>query len=523
VKIVISFLIITVLACTKKDEKPKLVVFISIDQWRYDLLEKYKDQYNAGFKRLINEATIYSNALHNYSSTETGPGHSVLLTGNYPSKTGIVRNDFTDRKLGKYVYCVQDDSAKIVGSDNYMGISPKNLLVPTIGDILKSEQKSKVFSISGKDRSAVLMAGHKADAVFWYHSGTGKIVSSDYYMEKLPDYIELINSENYFNKYFTESWNKKFDIDYTQLSREDHFIGESDNKNTTFPHVLNEDSTEEITSRFYKTMRYTPFLDQYILNVAETILKEEKLGKSENADLLIVGLPSTDYIGHKFGPFSQETLDHLLRLDRYLGNFFSVLDEQIGKDNYLLVMSSDHGVAPVPEYSQKIGNDAKRYLREDLKEDFDKIEIKFQKKFKLKESLLFNDSISDKLSDEQKTEIVQEIRNLSYVADIFTYEELESQETKDRPFLEDYKKSFHPERSANFELLPKENYLAPSYYVGGTTHGSAHRYDKHVPIIFMGKGYKQNKISTQVETIDIAPTLAKILGLKSGTFQGKVL
>ena len=519
-KLFMFLFILLIFSCTKKEENAKLVVFISIDQWGYDLLKKYQAEYKGGFKRIWDEANVYSNALHNFSSTETGPGHSVLLTGNYPSQTGIVRNHFTDRTLGKDLYCVQDDSAKLVGTEKGMGISPKNLLVPTIGDILKKETAARVFSIAGKDRSAVLMAGHKADGVYWYHSKTGKIISSDFYINDLPDYIKEINSEKYFDKFFNDSWKKKFDIDYEVLSRKDKFLGEADNIKTTFPHKLNTNAAKEVDTKFYSTMRYTPFLDQYILRTAETILEKEKLGKSKSTDMLIVGLSATDYIGHKFGPYSQEMLDHLLRLDNYLESFFTSLDEYLGKDNYLVVMSADHGVAPVPEYSAMQGNDAKRISRDQLKSDI----LKIKRKFKLNKKFDLDNIIEDKTFPKEKRELIlKELRGLPYIEDLFTLTELSNPNTEDRPYLSDYKKSFHPDRSDAIEYLPKKYYLVPAYYVGGTSHGSAHFYDKHVPIIFMGKGFKKEKIEKQVETIDIAPSLHKILNLKEGSFQGKSL
>ena len=520
----------------EKANKPKLVVFISIDQWHHDLLERYKDYYQGGFKMIWEQSRFYANAYHDHAATLTGPGHSVLLTGVYPNKTGITGNYFYDRAKGQELYCVADAESQVMGNEGVVdksGVSPKNLLVPTLGDLLKQQSPdSKVFSVSGKDRSGILMAGKKADGVFWYDKSLGQLVTSSFYSPSLPEFIKNFNQEHPVQDYNPHSWRRlKPQHFYLENARQDSFPGEHLIGNKNFPYHLAQRTADDTS--FNSMIRRTPFADRYILEASQYIIQSQQLGQDDSPDLLSIGLSATDYVGHTWGPYSQEALDHMLRLDRYLGEFFAELQQQFGED-VVIALSSDHGVSPLPEYLTQQGQEsAKRISRQQLFDDITTIEQELKAEFALEEPLIiFKDQrypfFNTKLTFAQKQRLAKEIEKLEYINKVVTSDDIATSITNasDKPTSDAQIVSFVSR--VHYQPRAREIYFIfqPHILVNrslGTTHGSVYDYDQKVPIVLMGARFDSRVVRDSVSTTDIAPTLATLLELEHGDFDGKTL
>lgn len=510
-------------------EKPKLVVFISIDQWHRDLLERYKEHYTGGFKSIWDDGRLYTNAHHDHEATLTGPGHSVLLTGVYPNKTGITGNNFYDRTRSEKMYCVADLNSQVLGMSGALedeeGVSPRNLLVPTLGDLLKSHNpQSKVFSVSGKDRSGILMAGKKADGVFWYDKGIGQLVTSSFYTDKLPSFIESFNRTHPIQRYNPGAWRRsKPESFYLEHSRQDLFPGEYLKDNKNFPYQLAPKTADDTS--FYSAVSRTPFADQYILDASRYIIDSQSLGEDSSPDLLSIGLSATDYVGHSWGPYSQEALDHMLRLDGFLGQFFDDLKDRFGVD-VVIALSADHGVQPLPEYLAQQGKDAKRINKQQLFDDIERIAVNLEEKLQLQDPIIelkadsypfFNPTLTLK----QKQRFAKDVEQLDYVSQVVLADDLDSASNDKSMNTKYVKRAYYSSRSPDFSLIFKPNYLVSRSL--GTTHGSVYSYDQQVPIVFIGEAFKAEKVNEKVSTVDIAPTLAKLLGISYDGFDGRAL
>jgi predicted AlkP superfamily pyrophosphatase or phosphodiesterase len=333
---------------TNKLERPKLVVGIVVDQMRWDYLYRYYDRYNNdGFKRILNEGFSAENTYIDYVPTVTAIGHSTLYTGSVPSIHGIAGNDFIIQKTGQTVYCAEDKDVLTVGSNSKAGLmSPKNLLASTITDELKlaTNFRSKVIGVSIKDRGSILPAGHLADASYWYDGSVGKWITSSWYMKELPTWVNKFNDQNLIEKYLNQGWNTLYPIETYVQSTSDNNEFEGKFKGTDAPvfpvntaKLLKENGPGIITS--------TPYGNTFTIEMAKAAIKNEAMGQRGITDFLAMSLSSPDYIGHQFGPNSIEVEDNYLRLDKDLGDFLSYLDQTIGKGEYTIFLSADHGAA----------------------------------------------------------------------------------------------------------------------------------------------------------------------------------
>ncbi|HCA78740.1 MAG TPA: alkaline phosphatase, partial [Bacteroidetes bacterium] len=301
-------------------ERPRLIMFVSIDQMRADHLKRYASEYTGGFKRLLTEGVVYLNADLNYANTSTGPGHATMSTGVYPWKSGIVANNYTDRTNNRRTYCVEDSSTDKVDGDGGAR-SPRNLLATTVGDWLKSSSpESKVVSVSYKDRAAILMGGHKANYAFWYDRNSGRMATSSYYTSSIPEWAKVFNGGGWVKRNVPAVWTKLKDEAVYAKYGPDELEGESIwHGSTSFPHKLDQ---EKILNQFFST----PWGNTYLLDFARAALKGENLGARGVTDLLCVSLSTTDNVGSEFGPNSHEMIDNLLRLDKDLGLFLDELE-----------------------------------------------------------------------------------------------------------------------------------------------------------------------------------------------------
>ena len=330
-------------------ERPTLVVGVVIDQMRWDYLYRYFNRYGeGGFKRLLQKGYSYDNMFIPYAATATSPGHSCLYTGSIPAIHGMVDNDWIERSTGKHMYCTQDDSVQTVGSYSTMGkMSPKNLLTSTVGDELRlaSNFKSRVYGIAIKDRGAIVTAGHSANGAYWFDDSTGNWISSTYYMNALPQWVNNYNGMHKADVMMGEDWNLLRDPSLYDQSTDDRKPYERtliQETTTTFPHSYRS----LIGKKNYLGFRSSPYGNTLTFDFAQSLVEHEKLGSTAQTDMLCLSLSSTDYVAHKFGPNSMEMEDVYLRLDNDLENFLNFLDKYIGENNYLLFLSADHGAPP---------------------------------------------------------------------------------------------------------------------------------------------------------------------------------
>ncbi|MFA6455742.1 MAG: alkaline phosphatase family protein [Bacteroidota bacterium] len=515
-KIVLLFCCVSLFA-TAAPPASKLVVFISVDQMRPEYFERYGYLFQGGLKKLYSEGIVYTNADLNYASSETGPGHATLGTGCYPAKNGIIGNDWIDPDTKKTVYCVEDSTAQTV--DGYGGgYSARNLVIPTIGDWLKADsRKSKVISISSKDRAAILMGGHRADYVFWYGKKAGGMVSSDYYMKTLPVWAKEFNASDWIQKNVPDVWTKLLPAaEYEKFGPDDFAAEDPWNGSTTFPHIFTPGKKVE-------QMMGTPYGDYFLVDFALAAVAGEKLGQRGVTDVLCVSFSNCDYVGHGFGPDSHEILDLLVNLDRGLAKFFETLDRTVGKGNYIVGLSADHAVCPLPEYNVQFRNkDAKRYLYgTEIKPRLDSLSSLLKYELNTSEDVIIKNSfinytlaVKDGWDSVQlESEITKGLRGMDAFVDVYFRHELLSSTASSKPYMQKYRNSYYAPRGEDFQYRIRENCIIASRPTG-TTHGSPYRYDTHVPLIFWWNGAPSRTIDREVHSADAAPTLAKFAGFR---------
>ena len=513
---------------------PKLVVLLVLDQFSYDYIARFQPYYaEGGFNYLIKNGANFSNCQYPYAYTKTACGHAAIATGTTPAINGIVGNSWYDRVKGKRVNCVDDDSVhSIWGSD--AGCSPRTLLVNTLGDMLRQKSpRSKVLGISNKDRSAILMAGKRGTA---YWTDDSIVVSSTYYMKDLPQWVKKFNSGGVFQKYFRKTWNElKSDI-AKQICDDDDVPYEANlfGSGRAFPYKIVGKDSSHITPSFYTQLGHSPFSTEILLDLARKVIEHESLGKRGVTDMLCVGISATDEVGHDFGPNSHEVFDNAIRHDKILADFFSYLDKRIGLKKCVIVLTADHGIAPIPEYKHKTnpelvtGRISSREISERanniLNNTFGKSSTKwiasaidaflYINEAAAKEKGLSVDSVSTALRDS--------LTDNFPIDKAYTARDLLG-ELEEGCFCSRVKKSFYPPRAGDVMLLVKPFSIIDGN-PEGTNHGMPYSYDTHVPLIFAGKGITRAEYYSEVTPLDIVPTLAKMLGLNvSKECQGNVL
>ncbi len=514
-----------------KLERPKLVVGMVVDQMRWDYLYRYYDRYaNGGFKRLLNDGFSAENTLIPYTPTVTACGHASIYTGSVPAINGIIGNNWFDPQIGRDVYCVEDKEAKTVGSLSKEGLmSPKNLLVTTMTDELRmaTNFRSKVVSISMKDRGAILPGGHTANGSYWYDDATGNFITSSHYMTALPSWVNQFNSQKWPDKFFEKDWHTLYPIESYINSTADNktfeglFRGE---KTPTFPHLFKQYATKN-----YSMMASMPYGNTFTLEMAKSAIVGEKLGQQGNTDFLAVSLSSTDYVGHQFGPNSIEAEDTYLRLDKDLEAFFTYLDKMVGKGNYLFFLTADHGATQVPAFSKENKLPGKGLSTRKFRTELDSLVLN---KFKVKSAIftIMNNQIifnteAIQTSKADYTEIKQfcidyllkqdgilnavDIKNLNNVS---IPSELKTK----------LMNSYNARRSGDIYYILDAGWY-PSLGTG-TGHSAWNPYDSHIPAVFMGWGVKPGKTNKQYYMTDIAPTISALLRIQepSGSI-GKVI
>jgi len=497
-------------------KRPKLVVGIVVDQMRYEYLYKYADRYvDGGFKRLMKEGINCQENHYNYAPTVTAAGHTSVYTGTVPSVHGIVGNDWTDVASGKKVYCTEDSTVKTVGTTGKTGwMSPKNLWTSTITDQLKMAQnyKSKTIAIALKDRGAILPGGHTANAAYWYDSKEGRWISSSFYFNELPSWVQSFNSEERALKYIQKGWNTLYPIETYVQSAEDEnkFEGKlPGEKSTSFPHELKGGNPLEV-------IRTTPYGNSITKDFALKALENEKLGKNGTSDFLAISFSSTDYVGHNFGPQSIELEDTYLRLDKDIAEILTYLDAQYGKDQVLVFLTADHAVAEVPGYanSKKLPggvfdrNASISDMKKAINQAFGNVDLLVGEE---NSQLYFNHNLMAKMGIDSKK--LFDLVRKSYQKQEGFSELVNLQDIPSANLNAQYNQliinGYHPARSGDFMIL-----LKPSWFMGsktGTTHSTLYSYDTHVPLLFYGWKVKPAEIIKRTSISDISVTLANWL------------
>lgn len=528
---VISFLSMALLRCGTASaqqsnaaaiERPKLVVGIVVDQMRWDYLYRYQKRYtDGGFKRLLGEGFSCENTMIPYVPSVTAIGHTCIYTGSVPSIHGIAGNNFV--KDGKKVYCTDDDSVKPVGTTSVAALmSPRNLWVSTIGDEMKiaSNGRAKVVGVALKDRASILPAGHNPNGAFWFDDQTGCFITSSYYMDHLPKWVEAFNDKRLPEQYLSQKWNTLYPKNtYTESTTDENEYenGIREGVKATLPLNL-----PELYKKYgYGIIRNTPFGNSLTLDMAKVAIDGEQLGADDETDLLAVSCSSTDYIGHQVGTHAIETEDTYLRLDKAIADFLTYLDSKVGKGNYLVFLSADHGAMNnaaflqdrrIPAGSWDASATAKKLNHVLAKEypeagDIVKTVMNYQVFFNrdvIKSKQLDFDNIKQTVVN-----VLKEDPSVLYACDMAKAStESIPEEVKSRII-----NGYNRERSGDVVIILKPNFYA--HGMKGTDHGAWNSYDTHIPLVFMGWGIKHGATTKQTFMTDIAPTIAAMLHVQA--------
>jgi predicted AlkP superfamily pyrophosphatase or phosphodiesterase len=503
-------------------QKPKLIVGIVVDQMRVDYLTRYESKFGeGGFKKLIKGGYFNKNANFNFVPTYTGPGHASIFTGSVPRVNGIISNDWYDKKTGKNIYCAQDETVTTLGSTSNAGkMSPRNMLTTTIGDEMRlaTNMQAKVIGISQKDRASILPAGHTANAAYWYDGSNGAFITSTFYMQKLPLWVSAFNDKKLPEKYLSQDWTTLLPIaSYSESLPDDNafeglFKGES---KPIFPHKLAELKEK---NKGLNMIRATPFGNSLTKDFALEAIKNEQLGADAVTDLLSVSFSSTDYVGHQYGINAIETEDTYLRLDKDLEELINYLEKNIGKDNFVIFLTADHGGAHNAAYLQSLKVPAglidekgiEDAMKAHLKEVFgDTLVMSFSnQQFFLNHTTLAKNKLKLK---EVTMEAARYALTLEGVANAYSlYDVIASSQSNDVALSRIYM-GFNDVRSGDVILNYLPAYL--DYGKTGTTHGAAYSYDTHVPLLWYGWKINQGSSYEPVNISDIAPTLSSFLDI----------
>lgn len=503
-------------------KKPKLIIGIVVDQMRQEYLYKYADRYgDRGFKRLMGDGFMMKNAHYNYIPTYTGPGHASVYTGTTPATHGIIANAWYSRKLNGSLYCAGDSTVTAVGGSASSGkISPRNLLTTTITDELRfaTNKRSKVVGIAIKDRGASLPAGHLGDA-YWYDSGTGNFMTSTYYTEKLPKWLEDFNRQELPSKYLKGTWNTLYPIEtYIQSIADDNAFesGFGGKETPTLPYDLAELREQNGELGMISS---TPYGNNLTLDLAYAALEGEQLGMRGETDFLALSFSTPDYIGHRFGPTSVEVEDNYLRLDQEMAKFLDYLDENYGEGEYLIFLTADHGVADVATYmmSENVpaGNLRVSYVNGVLKAYMNEVygEGDWIRSISNEQVFLNTDLAIERDIDidDLEEDLARYMLRFNGIKEVYTSTSMRNTDFKDgRANL--LQNGYNHKASGELLII-----LEPGWLTGGprgTSHGTGFTYDTHVPILFYGWGVKAGTSSRKVSITDIAPTLSMMLGIR---------
>ncbi|HEY0366581.1 MAG TPA: alkaline phosphatase family protein, partial [Pyrinomonadaceae bacterium] len=534
------------------------MLLIVVDQFRYDYLERFGDLFGPnGFKRLMRDGASWTQSNYDHMPTYTAPGHGTMMTGAYPAESGIIGNEWLDRATGKRITSVSDETVKLLGGNpNEPASSPARLMASTVGDELRlaTNDRAKVIGISVKDRSAILPAGRHANAAYWLSWTTGTMVSSTYYFNQLPVWATNFNNSKPADKYFGAKWERLLPEDeYLKRAGPDNPKWEDVSNawtpdTNTFPHTITGGLTAP-GQKFYTALDYSPFTNDILVSFAEEAIINEQLGQDDDTDVLTVSFSANDYVGHRFGPYSQEVMDVTVRTDRNIATLLDFVDTKIGLPNTLVAFTADHGVSPIPEHAAALGLGGGRIPFASV---MGKIQaaisarynphgktpeptadylLRFQeagawREWFINNNIYFNyDALKrDGVNVEEFSQVVvQAALSVPGIARCFSRLQLLRGATSvTDPIERRALHGFYPARSGDVVMVAE-----PYKYIAETitaTHGSPYSYDTHVPTMIMGQGVNAGRYLEAATPADIAPTLSALLRITApSNSTGRVL
>jgi predicted AlkP superfamily pyrophosphatase or phosphodiesterase len=537
-------------------KRPRLVLLIVVDQFRYDYLERFGDLFGPkGFRRLMSDGASWTQSNYDHMPTYTAPGHGTMMTGAYPAESGIIGNEWLDRASGKRITSVSDDSVKLLGGlPNDPAASPSRLMASTVGDELRliTNDRAKVIGISVKDRSAILPAGRHANAAYWFSWTSGTMVSSTYYFNQLPAWVTNFNAAKPADKYFGTKWERLLpESEYTKRAGADNPSWENvtaAGDTNSFPHTSTGGATSP-NRNFYTALDYSPFTNDILVSFAQEAIVNEQLGRDDDTDVLTVSFSANDYVGHRFGPYSQEVMDVTLRTDRNIAALLDFVDARVGLSNTLIAFTADHGVSPIPEQAAALGLGGGRLKFADV---MGKIQAAISARYNpqgkspdpsadyllrfsegsttrewfINNNIYFNyDALRrDGVNIEEFSQVVVAAAlTVPGIARCFSRSQLLRGATSvTDPIERRVLHGFYPARSGDVVMVAE-----PYKYIAETitaTHGSPYSYDTHVPTIIMGAGVNPGRYLEPASPADIAPTLSALLRITAPTNStGRVL
>jgi predicted AlkP superfamily pyrophosphatase or phosphodiesterase len=493
---------------------PKLVVVIVIDQFRGDYLERYRDQFGAGgFRLLLDHGANFTDCNYDYANTRTAPGHATLFTGAYSDGHGIAANEWWDPKKKKMVTSVEDDDTRLVGiAGDKTGASPHNLLADTLGDELKlaTQGQARVLAVSLKDRAAVLPGGFAADAAYWIDPKSSAWITSTYYRTDLPKWAQDFNAGNRAAKYWDRDWKNA----NGELLR-------------STAHRKSKDGSD---AGFYEVVGSTPFANEYELEFAKELVVYEKLGSGQATDLLSISLSPNDILGHQVGPDSPEMAAMALALDRELADFFNFLSHQVGLANLWIALSADHGISALPDAAKKLHIPAANLDASKLESQINAaLTTKFSPghaanyiKLDYPDAWLHEEAFAlARIKERDAETAVGDAMKQAGFRDYFTKSQLAKGEVPDTALGRKFLHSYTPEGGWYVMGVPEPYTVGPAK---GTDHATSYTYDTHVPLAFYGLPFRTGTYRTHAEPVDLAVTLASLLGINAPTHAaGRVL
>lgn len=538
----------------------RLVLLLAVDQFRYDYLTRFRDLFVAnGFNRLLRDGASWANANYDHVPTYTAPGHATMMTGAWPAETGIIANEWPDRVSGRIVSNCSDPEDTVAatrwtslgGGAKENGRGPRRLMTSTLGDELRlaTNGRSKVIGISLKDRAAILPAGRHANAAYWFSAETGSMQSSTYFFPALPSWVTKYNQARPVDKYFGAKWERLLPVaEYERRTGSDSpaweklYGSENPPDNTGFPHVITG-GAKSPSKEFYAAIDESPYSNELLVDFAKQALVNEGLGQDADPDVLTLSLSGNDYVGHRFGPYSQESMDMTIRTDRQLADLFAFIDSRVGLDHTVVAFTADHGVAPIPEQSASLGlagarvrstpvvTEIRRVLRERFGEKSDYIQ-KFKNDEGRERDGFYNGNLyldQDAIRrDNLDPDLVQRVAGeaalkLPGVVRYFTRAQLQQASiSPSDPVARRVLHGFYPTRSGDVILIFDS--FKVSNTVDNTTHGSPYSYDTHVPLIILGGGVRPGVYWNDASPADIAPTLSALLNVqKPSNATGRIL
>ncbi len=486
-------------------DPPRLTALVVVDQLPAYLFSEYDSLFRGGFRRLLDEGIVFTQASHAYAQTHTAAGHATLGTGTVPARHGVVGNAWMDQGENGWapMVAVGDSTVQIVGASWADGRSPANLKRGGLANwLLDVDDDARVLSVATKDRAAITLAATAPTEVYWLNTYEVRFVTSTFYRNRLPDWVQEFNEER-LPEFFTDSvWVSTVPPEMVGASRMDTVAYEGDGIHTAFPHRYLEEADTTENGAFNFWVGTTPALDAATLAMALEGVREMDLGSDDVPDYLAVSLSQTDIIGHAYGPHSREQLDNLLRLDRELGDFFEGLDDRVGEGRWVVALTSDHGALPMPEYLQEQGIESRRTTLPELQEMI----------------VAARTVQAQGGADNGPQRIAERLAEFPLVEQVFTGAQL-LQDAPADTFTTLYARSYHPGRGVGYfgemdVLVRFPERVIPTTSTSGSDHRSGYWYDRHVPLVFMGGGIPSAVSDDPVRAVDVAPTLFRLMGFE---------